>query len=210
MKARLLLILLFYSFLLFAQTPIDDYISIKFPEKPKSLDTILLGEKIKTYYVNDNITSLGILKLKIDESEDVITKLPYDFESLKKTYAIMMKGHKRKMIDSGYILQDSLEIEIDGFLAYKLSYSDSKTKIKNSEFIILLLNEYMYLASYISHSNYNADIKDAFLNSIQIDKKHNPSQILGYTKSYKYGYLLGKILFYGGIVFFIIWLIRKR
>jgi hypothetical protein len=113
------------------------------------------------------------------------------------------------MTESGYIFNDSLEIKVDGFLAYKLMFSDAETNQRNSEFIILLLNEYIYLVSYISHLDYNSKVKDSFLNSLRINTSKKPTQLLGNGSGFKFGYVLGKIAIFGGLGVLIIWLLRR-
>lgn len=209
MRILLLTYFLTISFFSFAQTEIDNYFSIKFPERHSKLDTIIRGERININYVNNDIEAFSVAKLKIDSKENALNDLPYNLTSLDTLYQGIVRGQRSEMENAGYKFDGSESLEIDGFMGYHTKYVDPETNIKNAEFIILILNEETYVTSYISHIDFDNVRKENFFKSIKIDKDNNPSQFLGEPKAFKTGYVFGKFIIYGGLILFVVWLIRR-
>ncbi len=210
MKITLLFFCFITSFLTFGQTKIDELVSVKFPQEPSINDTVIQRVRIKTTYLNNEIEGYSVIKMKMGSKEEVLTSLPYDTKSLDEYYQGLIKGQSEKLLEGGYKFNDSIKIDIDGFIAYKTSFLNAETDVENARFIHLILNEYSYTFGYISHKDFNTENISSFFASIEVYKEKKTTQFVGKSKAYKQGYIIGKVFVYGSFAALILWLIFRK
>lgn len=184
---------------------LDSIISIEMPNDVFELDTIAHGMRMYQIYSHtENSTFIAQKALfeKENQNED-LSKLPHNLESLKEQYIGLIDGISSSI---PYELESKELIEKDNFKGYKLKFRDSLNN-PTYEVEFYLLNKHLYSFFYVSLEEFNEIEKNHFYNSVTINSDQKISQYLGKAKSYRMGYLFGKIFFYiliiGGIIYFI-------
>ncbi|WP_438426218.1 hypothetical protein [Aquimarina macrocephali] len=208
-RLALLSVVLLFTFSIYGQTKVDEYISINIPGNVSKLDTIAQGLYILNFHSENETEAYLIQRMKIDSKQSELNNLPSDKKSLKESYKAITRGQIKKMEKAGFHLRDSTEFKIDDFIGYKVSYNDSETGIQNAETNTLILEEFFYVATYINGTNFNKKNKNEYLNSLKINYANGPRQMRGNSQWFKTGYILGKICIYGFLIFGAILLIKK-
>ena len=198
-----------FNLSIFGQTKLDEFVSINIPGEVTKLDTIIENVRLLQYYSQNNTETYFIQKIQLGSEENDLNNLPYDLNSLRKSYIDIFDGQMKSMGESGYELKDSTEIKIDNYIAYDFIYNNKKTGRKSVESNVIILNDDAYLATYFNEIDFNENNKTDFLKSLTIDSIKKPSQMIGNSRSFVTGYLAGKLFFYGLLIFGIIYLIRK-
>jgi len=198
-----------FTISIFGQTEVDEYVSINIPGNVIKLDTIAQRLHVLNFHSENETETYLIQRIEIDSKESELNGLPYDLNSLKKTYQDIIRGQLKGMEKTDFSFKDSTEIKIDKFIGYKIRYNNSDTGMQNAESNILILNEYAYVAIYVNGTDFNDINKNKFLNSLKVNEANNPRQMIGNPSGFKVGYILGKLFFYGLLIFGVIFLIKK-
>jgi hypothetical protein len=206
---QLFLCNLLFSFSIYGQTDLDGLVSINIPGEVVKLDTIIKNIRLLQYYSQNNTETYFIQKVQLGSKENELNNLPYDLNSLRKSYKDILDGQMKSMRESGYELRDSTEIKIAGYLAYNFSYNKKETGLKSAESNVIILNDDAYVATYFNETDFNEINRTNFLKSLEIDPIKKPSQMIGNSRGYKTGYIIGKLIFYGLLIYGFIYLIKK-
>lgn len=189
---------------------LDSIISIDMPGDVYEMDTIIKGEKIYqlTSSIENSIFMAQRMLFEKNGLDKNLSKLPYDDESLEKTYDELISGITKAIPSK---LKSKEKIEKNNFKGYCLLFVDSEEK-PTFEYNLYLLDKYLYSFAYSNPASFNEIEKNEFINSIVINSKYEISQFNGTTPGYRLGYVSGKYFIYIlgiiGIIIFVI--IRKR
>jgi len=206
MKNTLILSLaLLLSISLIGQTKVDQFVSINIPGSLIKQDTLIDNIPFLQYYSHNDSESYLIQRIEIGSKENGLNNLPSNFVDLKKFYQEFTQGQIESMNAAGFILESSTAFKIGNYISYKISFNNLENGIQNAESNVLLLNENVYVSTYLNKTNFNTDNKNFFLNSLTIN--NNPKQMIGNSTAFKSGFILGKLLFYGVLIFGIIFVI---
>lgn len=208
-KVLILCLTILLSLNVIGQTKVDEFVSINIPGNVIKLDTIVQNYTVLNYYSKNDTEAYFVQRVEIDSKESELNSLPFDLKTLRKTYRDILRGQMRRMKEAGFEFRDSTEFKIDKYIAYNITYNDPQTETKNAETNVILLNENAYVSTYVNRTNFNEKNKNEFLNSIKIDSNNKPRQMIGNSTAYKSGYIIGKLFFYGLLIFGIIFLLRK-
>ena len=97
-------------------------------------------------------------------------------------------------------IKDSTQINLNNYLAYKLTFKGENSEEENGQCLILYLDGIFYEFIYSKVASYSQKNKDIFFKSIKINNSENLKQV---TEPYNYWYALFKILL-GGIFIYVI------
>ncbi|MCD2258733.1 hypothetical protein [Psychroserpens luteolus] len=218
-KTFFLILMLFFSAQSFSQETqwyeykFDSLISVRMPsEKVYVLDSILNGIDTRQIYtsVGNSTYMLQRLSLKNNSTDENLSNLPHDKESLMTYY----KGYSKGISNSRNSMRiEEIEIQKDSFVGMKLKVISSNNK-QSSETDVFILNNSVYCFSYFDDVSFNNETKDYFFNSAQINKDNKISQFNGKSQGYRLGYIIGRyspyLFILVGFVFLIIKLSRKK
>lgn len=167
-KYCLSIFLIFCSAFAFGQTQVDSVVSIKFPGKTKSSELGDSSASASVLYLNTEKESYIIIKSILLKNGRDAKILPTDDGELANIYRHDIENQFPTMRKKGFAFKDSVRINIGGYIAYKLKYTDIKSKGYGAESILLFLNGARYLIMYSEVTAYNQKNGDDFLNSLQI------------------------------------------
>lgn len=203
---KILILLLFLTIPLFlkSQTRIDNLITVNFPSKPVISDTIVQKFKLKSFDLTNDTLSYSVIVTEISRNQTPIESA----HKLEQFYKGVVEVQKEKMNSVGLFLKESLKIEVHGFIAYKTSFIYNETNLESANFTHILLNNRLYSFGYINCYEFNKNIANNFLNSIEINKKLKPVQYI--SKAEKIGRLLGGLISYILVGAIILWLIFRK
>ena len=157
-----------YSIFTFGQSQVDSIISIKFPGETKTFKTADSTTSANGLYLNTDKESYIVVKSTIVKDGKEVKILPSDKNELANIYRRDIENQFPTMRKKGFSFKDSARINIDGYIAYKLKYIDTKTGSPGAESILLFLNGARYMVLYSEVSTYNEKNKDDFFNSFKI------------------------------------------
>jgi hypothetical protein len=206
MRKTLILLLISTSF--FGQTKIDSIFSIEFPSEPEELKFTEKNEKGTAFYSNNENDSFVVMRMIRDNGENEFKDNLPNLKGLKRAYEKMVSVQIKAMRKKSFIFKDSTEINVNGFIGYKITYQDEHSEIQNAESILFLINGINYIATYSKVNEFNELNKSKFLNSIKIDITENPKQI-STTEKFNLKNSILKLLGSGLILFGILYLRRK-
>ncbi len=212
MKKRLIFLLLMLATTKISSQELkfDDLISVQRPENTQIKDTSVLDTRALQFNSTEGTYTYMIIRTK----ENDLDKLPFDDRSLKKTYQNFIRGFNKTTTAAGYVLQDSNLVNYKGFVAYEISYINPQIESMVYKNMVLFLNEYSYIFSYITQVDLKQNEMEIFLSSISINMDKNPSQTIGNSTSYKYGVLAGELVIYlipiVALFFLIKFLIKRK
>ena len=192
----------------------DDLISVQKPDNVSVSDTIIQDLKVSQFLSDTGSYVFIIIRSELDPTESEINSLPYDSTSLEITYQGFIRGFNKTLRASGFNITDSLKVEFNGFIAFKINADKFQVENMVHESLILILNKYAYAFSYVGPDFQGNNRMSDFINSVTVNSVNKPSQLIGKSPSYKIGYLAGKVLSIPlllVILFFIIkFIIKKR
>ena len=208
MNKTLALLTLLFSGIIFSQTTIDDNIKVKFPSEPKTLDNVAktdtlsqtLRTTLKAYYLNSKEESYVVMRLKILANDELEPKLPQSQSELIKKYKQFISGQLKSFSGKGMHIKDSTKINLNNYLAYKLTFKGENSEEENGQCLILYLDGIFYEFIYSKVDSYNKKNKEDFFKSIIINNSESLEQI---AEPYNYWYALFQILL-GGIFIYVI------
>lgn len=181
LRQALFLIPLFFATGLFGQEKIDEYLSINFPEKPEikefSENIGTTKASLKAFYLNTEQQSLVVLRTAMLDGNLESNKPASSTAELMEIYENDIKSQIKAMKNKGFIFSDSLKINIQNQIAYRLKYTLADKKEEGAESIILFFNGIRYVFTYSMVNTFTPDEKDKFLNSISITNIKNISQV---------------------------------
>jgi hypothetical protein len=200
--------LLLFSTELFGQVKIDNNISVTFPEKPETKEfSENIGKtkaSLKAFYLNTEQQSLVVLRTALLEGDLENSKPASSTAELKEIYENDIKSQINSMKNKGFIFSDSLKVNIENQIAYRLKYTLADKKEEGAESIILFFKGIRYVFTYSKVNSFIPDEKDKFLNSITITNIQKTSQIETSEKTginwFSYG--LYAVLAIGFILYF--------
>ena len=169
MKKKYFLFLIFQlSIISFAQTKVDEFLTVKFPCKVIKKDTVFSKNQILAYYCSD--MSFSLQRIVTESIQD-------NLKSLNEYYLGTENGFTKSIAEKGFIKQSTKIFKIDKYIGLQVSYVDSKTSSKVIECRFIVLNKYLYTFIYFNKTNFNEKNKNEFLNSIKIDLSKKPQQL---------------------------------
>jgi hypothetical protein len=202
-----LLILLFINTSIFGQIDIDNNVSIKFPNQIKKSDTIFTNIKVTSFEYNNELDFYLLSRVSVvNNKNNEKNVLPKNLNELTKIYKSNIESLVKRMEKKTFILSETIEINIENFVAYKLIFKNSITDLKNAESIILNLNGINYIVVYSEIHEFDEKRKTDFLNSFKIKNPESQKQ-LKTPKNYIYDFL--KIILRIGIIAGIFYLLMK-
>jgi hypothetical protein len=202
-----LLILLFINTSIFGQIDIDNNVSIKFPNQIKKSDTIVTNIKVTSFEYNNELDFYLLSRVSVvNNKNNEKNVLPKNLNELTKIYKSNIESLVKRMEKKTFILSETIEINIENFVAYKLIFKNSITDLKNAESIILNLNGINYIVVYSEILEFDEKRKTNFLNSFKIKNPERQKQ-LKTLKNYIYDFL--KIILRIGIIAGIFYLLMK-
>lgn len=174
----------------------DELITISFPGETTKLDTIAENTTIYQQYVNTGNETYILQRLPLDQAATIH---PDNKSSLMNVYEEFGKGYIEGLHVHQYKLLDQSEIEIDGFVGYKVRMKSGKKKVGHAH--MLIYGDYLYIAAYFNQTDFNTPNAEAFLNSFTVRDK-SKEQYEGDTEEESAAYNAGRI--FGRVAIFII------
>jgi hypothetical protein len=172
------------------------------------LDTASQGVNI--YTISFRIENSNFIAQKFIIVDEDMESLPYDLPSLEKRYNGVIDGF---IGDMNYELSSKELVTKYTFKGHHLKLVDESKKTV-VEVEIYLLNNETYMFSYMNTEDFDEKEKDLFLNSIKINSDEKISQYLGTPQdarmAHEMGNIIGKVLLFGIVVYFMIKALRKR
>jgi len=191
----------------------DEFISLQKPDNLVVYDTVIQDLKILKLESDTGSYSFAIIRLDLNPKESEINGLPYDSTSLEQIYQDFIRDFNKTTRESGFEVIDSVKVEFNGFIAYKVIANTTNVDTILYTTLILILDKYGYTFSYWGPYSEGANRMNNFMNSVTINSDSKPSQTIGKSSDYKIGYLVGEVLAIPLLlvfIFFVIKFIRKR
>lgn len=213
MNKIITLLTLLFSGLLFSQTKIDENITVNFPGQPKTIENIVktdtlnqtFNATLKAYYLNSNEESYIAMKVNVLSDGELEPELPKSDAKLKDKYRQVIIEQLKSMSKKGLFIKDSTQINLNNYLAYKLTFKGKDSEQENGQSLILYLNGANYIFIYSKVASYSQKNKDVFFKSIKINDSENLKQI---TEPYNYWIATAKLLLGGVFIYFMYKLIK--
>lgn len=210
MNNILTLITLLFSGILFSQTKIDKNVTVTFPSKPKNIENVAkndtlkktLNVTLKTYYFNSKEESYVVMRAKVLTNGDLEPELPHNQSELKKEYKQFINGQLKSFSRKGMYLKDSTQINLNNYIAYKLTFRSENSEEENGQSLVLYLDGIFYEFIYSKVASYSPKNREIFFKSIKITGSKNLKQV---TEPYNYWAALSKI----SLVVLFLFTIRK-
>jgi hypothetical protein len=163
----------------YAQTKIDDVISIKFPGKVELFEQKEKDTYVRGYNFNSKKESFIFVRsvpVKGDGSELKVPSKSFNklISKYKYTSKLLIEGFEKKT----FIFSDSLLVSYEGFKAYKLIFKDKAKDKKMVESVMIDLNGVLYYGIYVMLTEFNEGRKNDFFNSLKINNPKNQKQIV--------------------------------
>jgi hypothetical protein len=187
----------------------DEFISIKSFNDATSTDTIINGIKMMSFSKKERNQGSVIMRLKLDNKDEVLSSLPFDRESLINIYKQFITGNSRKLLQSGFVLTDSNLVNFKGLISYRFDYVNPSMDSLKSENLLFILNEYSYVFTHVDNASKSRNGMDDFLNSILINRESNPTQTIGKSRDFKIGYIAADVFLIGIVIYIIIRIIKR-
>lgn len=215
MNKTLTLLTLLFSGILFSQTTIDENITVKFPNEPKTLENVAKTDTLnqsfnsilKSYYLNSKEESYIVMRVDVLADGELEPKLPQSQNELIEKYKQFITGQIKSLSKKGFFIKDSTQINLNNYLAYELTFKEKDSEEENGQSLILYLNGITYEFIYSKVESYNKQNKDSFFKSIKINNSENLKQI---AEPYNYWNALFKILMGGIFLYFILKYIKME
>lgn len=173
-------------------------------------DSVVQKIHFLSFYSINDTAAFVIQRAQLDSLNNDLNSLPSDIDGLMETYRSFTRGFYAPLSRKGYILRDTTAVDVYGFTGYRLRVKNPVSGSASGECVMLVLNENMYVMYYLNKTSYSETVKNDYFLSLKIDKSSNPKQMMGQSYSYKLGIWTGKILVYGLVGFFIIYIIRRN
>lgn len=187
-------------------------LTISFPtEEVYQLDTLVNDLRLRQLYadVENMIFFIQLLPAEQDPEDKNFSELPYDEESLLKYYDGATEGTSNA-INAANVT--GKKINYQGLIGYQAMYLDQEDKIA-VESKTFLVEDMLIVVSVYNPITEKTAITEAFFESLDLSKLKSKSQFTGKSWAYRRGYLVGQMLFYllagGGLLFLIVYLVRK-
>lgn len=213
MNKILISIAFLFSGFLFSQTKIDENITVDFPGQPKTLENVakndtldkIFNTTLKAYYLNSEEESYIAMRVNILTDGELEPELPQSDAELKEKYKQFIDEHLKSMSKKGLFFKDSTQINLNNYLAYKLTFKGKNSEQENGQSLIFYLNGVTYVFIYSEVASYSQKNKDFFFKSIKINDSENLKQI---TEPYNYWIAIAKLLLGGVFIYFMLKLIK--
>jgi len=213
MNKILISIAFLFSGFLFSQTKIDENITVDFPGQPKTFENVekrntlnqVFNATIKAYYLNSEQESYIAMRVNVLTEGELEPELPQSDAELKEKYEQSIDEHIKSMSKKGLFFKDSIQINLNDYLAYKLTFKGKNSEQENGQTLILYLNGVTYVFIYSKVASYSQKNKDIFFKSIKINDSENLKQI---TEPYNYWIAIAKLLLGGVFIYFMLKLIK--
>nr|WP_315147339.1 hypothetical protein [uncultured Flavobacterium sp.] len=213
MNKILISIAFLFSGFLFSQTKIDENITVDFPGQPKTFENVekrntlnqVFNATIKAYYLNSEQESYIAMRVNVLTEGELEPELPQSDAELKEKYKQSIDEHIKSMYKKGLFFKDSIQINLNDYLAYKLTFKGKNSEQENGQTLILYLNGVTYVFIYSKVASYSQKNKDIFFKSIKINDSENLKQI---TEPYNYWIAIAKLLLGGVFIYFMLKLIK--
>ncbi|MBC7555735.1 MAG: hypothetical protein H7195_02110 [Chryseobacterium sp.] len=213
MNKILISIALLFSGFLFSQTKIDENITVNFPGQPKTFENVakkdtlnqIYDTTLKAYYLNSNEESYVVMRVKVLADNELEPELPKSTAELKEKYRQFIAGQLNGLSKKDLFIKDSTQINLNNYLAYKLTFKGKNSEQENGQSLILYLNGIIYEFIYSKVASYSQKNKEVFLKSIKINDSENLKQL---TEPYNYWIAIAKLLLGGVFIYFMLKLIK--
>jgi hypothetical protein len=213
MNKILIAIAFLFSGFLFSQTKIDENITVDFPGQPKTLENVakndtldqIFNTTLKAYYLNSEEESYIAMRVNVLTDGELEPELPQSDAELKEKYKQFIDEHLKSMSKKGLFFKDSTQINLNNYLAYKLTFKGKNSEQENGQSLIFYLNGVTYVFIYSEVASYSQKNKDIFFKSIKINDSENLKQI---TEPYNYWIAIAKLLLGGVFIYFMLKLIK--
>ncbi|MFD2909409.1 hypothetical protein ACFSX9_11785 [Flavobacterium ardleyense] len=213
-KAVTLLTLLF-SVITFAQTKIDEHITVKFPGEPQTFEDVTKSDTLNqnyqsvlnAYYLNSDQESYVVLRVSVVVNDDLEPDLPASKKELLKNYKNFVTQHITDMAQKNLLFKDSTQIMLNDLIAYKITFKASDSEEENGESLLLFANGISYVFIYSKVDSYSKGNKEKFFKSIAFTNSKAIKQI---AEPFNYWGALLKLISSVFLIFFAVKLIRKQ
>ena len=213
MNKILISIAFLFSGFLFSQTKIDENITVDFPGQPKTLENVakndtldqIFNTTLKAYYLNSEEESYIAMRVNVLTDGELEPELPQSDAELKEKYKQFIDEHLKSMSKKGLFFKDSTQINLNNYLAYKLTFKGKNSEQENGQSLIFYLNGVTYVFIYSEVASYSQKNKDIFFKSIKINDSENLKQI---TEPYNYWIAIAKLLLGGVFIYFMLKLMK--
>ena len=159
--------------------------------------------QLKALYFNSDKESYFVFKTMLLKDGQELTSLPTDIAGLADIYHHQIEGQIAPMRKKGFAFEDSTQIKVKGYVAYKLRYLDVKSGSQGAESILLFLNGARYVITYSKVTKYSERNKDDFLNSLQIGNPKAIKQIANSDNDLSvFNFILTAVIVLGLFIFF--------
>jgi hypothetical protein len=180
---------------------------VEFPNQVKKSDTIVTNVKVTSFEYNNDIDFFFFSRVSVVNNRNIEKNIiPKNSDELNRLYKSNIGSLVKRMEKKTFILSDTIKININKFVAYKLIFKDSISNSKNAESIILNLNGITYIALYSKINEFNEKRKTDFLSSLKIKDPDEQKQIES-PYNYIYGFL--KIILRIAIIAGILYILNK-
>ena len=162
MNKILISIAFLFSGFLFSQTKIDENITVDFPDQPKTLENVakndtldqIFNTTLKAYYLNSEEESYIAMRVNVLTDDELEPELPQSDAELKEKYKQFIDEHLKSMAKKGLFFKDSTQINLNNYLAYKLTFKGKNSEQENGQSLIFYLNGVTYVFIYSKVASY--------------------------------------------------------